>query len=119
MALVSGFGRAGILCGLVALAAAGCGGGDDDSADDGGGAKWKCYDNTTFAECDCYNLPPGELYEDQTEGSREVSSCPSYELCLKYYDTFFEWDACACGASDLMPLDAMDIQTVSACPPPG
>jgi hypothetical protein len=116
MALVKWLGRWGVLCGLFGLAAIGCGG-DEDSG--GAGAKWKCFDNTLYGECQCYSLPPGESYEDQSDGVREVSSCPSYELCLKYYDTFFEWDACSCGASDMMPLDPMDIRMVAACPPPG
>jgi hypothetical protein len=115
MALVKRFGCRGILCVLLGFATFGCG--DDEEDADGGGANWTCFDNAAYGECGCYAVPPGEVYEDQTQGAMEVSSCPSYQLCLKYYDVFFEWDACSCGASDMMPLDAMDIQSVSACPP--
>lgn len=118
MALAKWFGRRGIFCVLVGFATLGCGDDDDKDTDtNGGGATWTCFNNPTYGDCQCYAVPPGEQYEDVSDGAVEVSSCPSYERCLKYYDSFFEWDGCSCGASDMMPLDAMDIQTVSACPP--
>jgi len=113
MALVKWLGRWGVLCGLFGLAAIGCG---DDSDDEGdGGGEWKCFDDPGY-ECDCEFLPPGENWSSDGD---EVSSCPTYPLCVKYYDTFFELDSCACGPSDFMPFDATDIEPVATCPPPG
>jgi hypothetical protein len=115
MAFLKWFGCRGVLCALLGFATLGCG--DDEEDTGGGGATWTCFDRAADGQCDCYAVPPGEQYEDVSEGAMEVSSCPSYERCIEYYDTFFEWDGCSCGPSDMMPLDAMDIQTVSACPP--
>jgi hypothetical protein len=102
---------------LVALATAGCG--DDDADSGGSSSEWDCYDDPGFGQCDCYAIPPGDAYIPDEGVEMPVSSCPSYMLCLRYYDTFFEWDTCTCGPSDLMPTDAMDIQAVAACPPSG
>jgi hypothetical protein len=114
-------GSLGVLCVFFALATAGCGGDDEDGGGGGGGggggARWKCYDDTMFGQCDCQNLPPGDDWINSGKGIVEVASCPAYQMCVTYYDAFFEVDGCSCGETGLMPLDAMNIMPVASCPP--
>ena len=95
---------------LLVFGATGCG--DDDEGD--GGGRWKCFDDTAFGQCDCAELAPGD---DWDSSGTEVDECPRYTTCVRYYDTFFESEGCSCGAPDLMPPDATDIEAVADCPP--
>jgi hypothetical protein len=142
MALLTRFGSLGVLCALFALATSGCGGEDPVDDDDdggggsssggssgggssgggssgtgGGGTRWKCFDDTMYDQCDCQSLGPNEDWINETKGAVEVARCPAYELCVTYYDTFFEVNGCSCGASDLMPFDATNVMPVGSCPP--
>jgi hypothetical protein len=87
---------------------------DDDDEGGRSGTRWKCFDDTSFGQCDCLELGPGDEWDSS---GTEVDECPTYAACVRYYDGFFESNGCSCGPTNLMPPDATDLEAVASCPP--
>jgi hypothetical protein len=94
------------------LLATACGGGDkeDDPA-----KRWRCYEDAS-GTCECL----GSEWQVDGDSITEVNECTGYEMCLFYYDDFFEETFCECGGADYMPRaqdeDISDLQMVESCP---
>lgn len=96
------------------LFATACGGGDKDDDDDSG-KSWRCYEDTS-GTCECL----GSEWQVDSDSVTEVDECTGYEMCLYYYDEFFEETFCECGGADYTPSaqdeDISDLQVVESCP---
>lgn len=105
---------------VTALFSTACGGGKDD--DDDNSSRWQCYSVAFDNTCECYEIEPGTVFDYEGSGIEEVKDCGGYEVCMSYYDTFFEENRCDCGPMGFMPGlgisedDIENLTVVETCP---
>jgi hypothetical protein len=107
----------------TALLTTACGGGSDDDDNDNS-SRWQCYSVAFDDTCECYEIEPGSSFDYEGSGIEEVEDCGGYEVCMSYFDSFFEENRCDCGPVGFMPGlgfgedDIVDLTVVEACPLP-